>query len=131
MCQWSARCDEIGNCKASSPTLGCSGGGRESCETCALGFLNSPMPKDLKAFHRSPYATLGKLTPLGWKITRPGKNSGLEKGDIVTSLNGMSLIGRAVAAGAIAVFGESEVSEVLIDVLHVTDYRLTRREYKR
>ena len=92
MCQWNAQCSDVNNqCVSGPPTLGCSKSG-SSCETCALGRLTRLPTKTLTHPHKSPYSTLGKLRPnKGWEITRPGKDTDLAKGDLITEINGLPL----------------------------------------
>jgi hypothetical protein len=135
MCSWGSKCDVANNCVAAAETLGCAKGGGD-CQTCALGFLTSQTPEakggKVRALHRSAYATLGMLTPLGWKITRPGKGSRLDVGDIVTSLNAAPLNqGIEQAAKVIVDFASYAGEIVLIDLLPAVGFAIERRECER
>jgi hypothetical protein len=69
---------------------------------------------------------------LGWKITRPGRGSGLEEGDIIISLNGLALNeGLELAANVIAQFGEYDGEIVLFSLLPVAGFSIEKWEFER
>lgn len=131
-CIFKRRCNEVLNCvSSSSPLLGCEQGAG-FCETCALGFLTT-IPGDLAEPHRSPYATLGKLVEnVGWKVTRPGRDSNLSIGDIITHLNGEALnTGGQTAQSVIVEFGNYQGGEVIIHVLRASGFRVEQVSFER
>lgn len=131
MCIWKRRCNELLNCVAASAVLGCQQG-PGFCETCALGFLNTQMPDEPEP-HKNPHATLGKLIDnIGWKITRPGRDSGLSTGDIITHLNGVALnTDGQTAAQVIVEFGEYRGGEVIVHVLRASGFRVEQVSFER
>ena len=77
-------------------------------------------------------ATRGKLTVLGWKITEQGKGTDLQLGDIVTYINGMPLAkGIEEAKKSMIAFSEYEGGIVVIDVLPVNAFTVSRRSFDR
>lgn len=131
-CIFKRRCNEVLNCvSSSSPLLGCEQG-PGYCETCAMGFLTTQV-RSQAAPHRSPYATIGKLVEdVGWKITRPGKGSGLSEGDIITHLNGLVLNADVqTAQRAIVGFGEYKGGEVILHVLRASGFRVEQISFDR
>ena len=131
MCVWRRMCDEVGNCKAAPPIFGCQQMAGV-CEICALGFL-STIPGELTEPHRSLNATLGKLVEgFGWKVTRPGRGSGLSEGDIITHLNGEPLNTTMQAAQeAMLSFSNYQGGEVVLHVLRASGYRIEQVSFER